>query len=176
MVSMARNWLVSADLPPSYWFYAVHRAAEVYNYFPMSLEDGTLSTPFELVHHTKPDLRILFKPFTLAAVRQERKGDENLQKFESQTLPMIAIGHCPTSNGLQFYNPVNGTFVSSIDYTLQHHVSSGSGFGLKYQPGVFIYRLDETKTIFSSKFKLDSSVLVHTHSPPHVATVIGIPS
>ncbi len=89
---------------------------------------------------------------------------------------MIAIGRCPTSNGLQFYNPVNGTFVSSIDYTLQHHVSSGSGFGLKYQPGVFIYRLDETKTIFSSKFKLDSSVLVHTHPPPHVATVIGIPS
>ena len=81
MVSMTCNWLVSADLPPSYWFYAVHRAAEVYNYFPMSLEDGTLSTPFELVHHTKPDLRILFKPFTLAAVCQERKGDENLQKF-----------------------------------------------------------------------------------------------
>ena len=81
MVSMACNWLVSADLPPSYWFYAVRRAAEVCNYFPMSLEDGTLSTPFKLVHHTKPDLRILFKPFTLAAVRWERKGDENLQKF-----------------------------------------------------------------------------------------------
>jgi hypothetical protein len=71
---------------------------------------------------------------------------------------------------------MNGTFVSSIDYTLQHHVSSGSRFGLKYQPGVFIYRLDETTYIFSPKFKLDSSVLIHTHSPPHVATVIGIPS
>jgi hypothetical protein len=142
----------------------------------MSLEDGTLSTPFKLVHHTKPDLRILFKPFTLAVVCRERKGDENLQKFESQTLPMIAIGRCPTSNGVQFYNLMNGTFVSSIDYTLQHHVSSGSRFGLKYQPGVFIYRLDETTYIFSKKFKLDSSVLVHTHPPPHVATVIGIPS
>jgi hypothetical protein len=34
MVSMARNWLASAELPSSFWFYAVHHAAEVCNYFP----------------------------------------------------------------------------------------------------------------------------------------------
>jgi hypothetical protein len=37
MVSMARNWLASAELPSSYWFYAVKRAAEVCNYFPYML-------------------------------------------------------------------------------------------------------------------------------------------
>jgi hypothetical protein len=56
IVSMARNWLASAELPPSFWYYAVCRAAEICNYFPMPLEDGTLSTPFQLVHHVKPDL------------------------------------------------------------------------------------------------------------------------
>jgi len=50
---------------------------------------------------------------------------------------MIAIGRCPTSNGLLFYNPANSTFVSSIDYTFQPHVTSGSRFGYKYQPGTF---------------------------------------
>jgi hypothetical protein len=39
-----------------------------------------------------------------------------------------------------------------------------------------LYRLDETTTIYQPKFPLDSSVLVHTHSPPHVAKVIGLPS
>jgi hypothetical protein len=46
----------------------------------------------------------MFKPFALAAVRRERKGDETLQIFESQSIPMIVLGRCPTSNGLQFYN------------------------------------------------------------------------
>jgi len=123
---MARNWLASAELPSSFWFYAVKRAAEVCNYFPMFMDDGKISTPFELAHHSKPDLRVLFKPFTLAAVRQERVGNNVLEKFAPQSIPMIAIGRCPTSNGLQFYNPMNSTFVSSIDYTFQHNVTSGS--------------------------------------------------
>jgi hypothetical protein len=118
MVSMARNWLASAELPSSFWFYAVKCAAEVCNFFTYQLEDGTYTTPFELAHKEKPDLRVLFKLFSLAAVRRERIGDDKLTKFESQSLPMIAVGRCPHSNGLQFYNPVNGTFVSSIDYTL----------------------------------------------------------
>jgi hypothetical protein len=51
MVSMARNWLASAELPSSFWFYAVRRASEVCNYFPYQLEDGTYTTPFELAHN-----------------------------------------------------------------------------------------------------------------------------
>jgi hypothetical protein len=171
---MARNWLVSAELPSTFWFYAVRHTAEVCNYFPIQLEDGSTTTPFELVHRTKPDLRVLFKPFTLAAVRQERIGDESLPKFESQSVPMITLGRCPNSYGLQFYNPVTGATVSSIDYSFQHHVSSGSCFGLKYQPGTFVYRLDESTTMFFPRFPLESTVLVHTHSPPHLATVIGV--
>jgi hypothetical protein len=51
---------------------------------------------------------------------------------------MIVLGRCPISNGLQFYNPINGSVVSSIDYTIQHHDTSGSKFGYSYQPGTFI--------------------------------------
>jgi hypothetical protein len=116
MVSMARNWLASAELPATFWFFAVCRAAETCNYFPYKLEDGSFTTPFELAHQVKPDLRVLFKLFALAAVRRERVGDTNLQKFDSQSLPMIAVGRCANSPRIQFYNPENGTFVSSIDF------------------------------------------------------------
>jgi hypothetical protein len=176
IVSMARNGLASAELPSSFWYYAVRRAVEVCNYFPMNIEDGTISTPFELAHHSQPDLRVLFKPFALAAVQQERNGDNVLDKFAPQSIPMIAIGRCPTSNGLQFYNPANSTFVSSIDYTFQHHVTSGTKFGFQYQPGIFIHRLDESNTIFAPKFMLDSMVYINTHSLPSLATVIGLPT
>jgi len=89
---------------------------------------------------------------------------------------MIGVRKCPNSTGLQFYNPANGTFCSSIDYKFQHHVTSGAYFGMHYQPGVVIYRLDETTSIFAPKFQLDSPVYVNTHSPPSIATVIGIPT
>jgi hypothetical protein len=39
-----------------------------------------------------------------------------------------------------------------------------------------MYRLDKSTTIFAPKYNLDSQVLLHYHSPPHVATVIDIPS
>jgi hypothetical protein len=177
MTSMARNWLASAELPAKFWFYAVKRAAEVCNYFPVKFDDGPWSTPFELAHHVKPDLRVLFKMFGLAAVRRERTSSNlSLNKFESQSVPMIAVGRCPNSMGLQFFDPVSGSLVSSIDYKFQLHTTSGAFFKYRYQPGTFFYRLDESTSIFSPKFSIESSVYVHTHSPPSVATVIGIPT
>jgi len=67
---------------------------------------------------------------------------------------MIAVGCCANSNSIQFYNPANGTFVSSVDFKIQHNVTSGAYFGLRYQPGVFIYRLDESTMISPRNFPL----------------------
>ncbi len=173
---MARNWLASAELPGKFWFLAVKRAAEVCNYFPLRIDNSHWATPLELAYGVKPDLRLLFKVFALAAVRRERVGDSRLGKFDSQSIPMIAVGRCPNSTALQFYNPANGTFVSSIDFKFQNHVTSGAYFSMKYQPVSFIYRLDESTSVFAPTFNIDSSVYVHTHSPPLLATVIGIPT
>jgi hypothetical protein len=48
---------------------------------------------------------------------------------------MITLGRCPNSDGLQFFNPDNGT----IDYTFQPNITSGARFGYKYKAGTFIY-------------------------------------
>ncbi len=66
--------------------------------------------------------------------------------------------------------------MSSIDFTFQPNVTSGARFGYKYQSGTAIYRLDETTAIYAPTFPLDSQVLVHSHAPPHKATIIGTPS
>jgi len=81
VVAMARNWLASAELLATFWYYAVKRATEVCNYFPTPLPCGTWTTPLELAHNIKPDLRVLFKPFSVAAVCRERHGDIQLGKF-----------------------------------------------------------------------------------------------
>lgn len=171
MILMARNWLASAELPTKFCFFAVKRMTEICNYFPFQLEDGTWTTLLQSAHDVKPDLRVLFKLFGLAAIKRARDGDSRLGKFESQSIPIIAVGQC-----LKFYNLANGTFVSSIDYHFQNNVTSGSYFGLKYQQGTFIYHLDESTSVFAPKFVLDTQVYVHTYSPPLTATVIGIPT
>jgi hypothetical protein len=95
MVSMAHNWLASAELPSSYWFYAIKCTAEVCNYFPFKMEDGSYSTPFELVHHT--NLIFKFSSTFCFCCRSSRKSHDNLGKFALQSLPMITIGKCPNS-------------------------------------------------------------------------------
>jgi hypothetical protein len=37
MIAMARKRLASAELPAKFWFYAVKRATEICNYFPLNL-------------------------------------------------------------------------------------------------------------------------------------------
>jgi hypothetical protein len=68
---MTRNWLASAELPGSFWFYAVKHAAEICNYFPIKLECVSWTTPLELAHKIKPNLCVLFKLFSMAAVHCE---------------------------------------------------------------------------------------------------------
>ncbi len=131
MVAMARGWLTSAQLPATFWYYAVKRAAKICNYFPIKLENGTWSTPLDLAHESKPDLRVLFQMFGLAAVHRERIGDSTLGKFTSQSIPMIAVGRCPNSTGLLFYNPVNSTLSlrSIISFShIQRQISIGNIF------------------------------------------------
>ena len=104
MVPMAWNRLVYAELPSTFWFYAVCHP-EVCNYFPYKLEDGSYTTPFKLVRKEKPDLRVLFKHFSLTALHHKRIGDDKLNKFESQSLPMIVIGHCQYQMVFSFIIP-----------------------------------------------------------------------
>jgi hypothetical protein len=87
----SKAWLTSAELPPSFWFYAVRHAAEVCNYFSFHLNEGTITTLFELVHK-KMDHRVLFKIFGYAAVHRKCIGDSTLNKFDSDSIPIIAIG------------------------------------------------------------------------------------
>jgi hypothetical protein len=136
MVCMARNWLASVELPSTFWYYAVCRAAEVYNYFPFQLEDGSTTTPFELAHKTKPDLRVLFKPFTLAAVRRERLGDDILPKFESQSVPMITLGRCPNLMVYNFTTPLLVVLFHRliIPSNIMYQVGQGLAFGINRGP------------------------------------------
>jgi hypothetical protein len=51
---------------------------------------------------------------------------------------MIAVGRCPNSTGIQFYNPSNGTLVSSIDNKFQPNLTSGAHFVPQSLPWILL--------------------------------------
>ena len=55
--------------------------------------------------------------FGLAAVHRESIGGNALNKFNLQIVSLIAIRHCPNSNGLQIqiYNPTIAVISCDID-------------------------------------------------------------
>ena len=129
-VRMARSWLSAANLPPKFWYYAIKRAAEVSNYFPI-LHGTRITTPFEMAHGERPDYRTLFPIFSVGYIRDTTDVDSsNKEKFEPHTIKCITVGRDTTSDGLLFYNPNTNRVVSSSDYRLDP--SKPSGISFKY--------------------------------------------
>jgi hypothetical protein len=97
----------------------------------IALSKHILSYNFRPQHMVANQVLEIYLSYLLLRLSDMKEvNSENLGKFDAQSLSMIAIGKCPNSNGLLFYNPVNHTFVSSIHYQFQHHMTSGARFNL----------------------------------------------
>ena len=171
---MARAWLAHAQLPPSFWFWAVKRATEVLNYFPTDGPDG-LSTPFQLAYDKQPDLRTLFPMFSVGYARKLRDGPTRRNKFTTHSVPVIVVGKSPTTDGYLCWCPSTGSTLTTVDLVFDPTIAAGPYFNYSYTP-----------TIFRSKsrghadpaplYRPASTVYPTTMPPGTSATVIDIPS
>ena len=178
-VRMARSWLSAAGLPPKFWYFAIKRAAEISNYFPV-LHNDTVTTPFELAHRRKPDFRTLFPMFSLSYVRQTTNSDSSPRhNFIRQTTKCIAVGRDPTSDGLLFFNPKTNRTLSSADYRLDP--SKPSGVAFRYPPSDTLhFHLHDSKSedFRPPEFDMGDTVLVSTpdlNISNEKASVLSIP-
>ena len=115
---MARCFLTEAQLPKSYWYWAVREAGIRLNFMPTNHPvNGRATTPFELFYERKPDGRVLFPFGVLGTYSRESPT------FETESTPGIVVGRSDYTNGLIFYNPLSKTFGVSADYTLDPHKS-----------------------------------------------------
>ena len=124
-VRMARSWLFANNLPSKFWYYAIKRAAEISNYFPI-IHNKIVTTPFELAHGQKPDFRTLFPMFSLAFVRKPIQQGGQQTKFRSQTIKAIAVGRADNSDALIFFNPESNDIITSSDYRLDITKTTGT--------------------------------------------------
>eukprot|EP00957_Ditylum_brightwellii_P104226 7939253-Ditylum_brightwellii.AAC.1 len=96
------------------------------------MDEGTWTTPFEMVYGVKPDWRNLVPMFSLSCVKQERDASGFRATGDSQSIKAICTGNDKKSNGLLFYLPSSRSLISSPDYTLDPTVPLGPVFNLYY--------------------------------------------
>ena len=127
VLRMARGWTSSALLPPPFWWWAFKRAVEVSNYIPLKV-NNKLTTPHELVYHTKPDLRNLLPMFSVCYLRRyENQDDEKLKNIENHSIAVILVGRSKISNSPLFYHPHTKKLITSDDFLCRRNSSSRTG-------------------------------------------------
>ena len=136
VVRMARSWLTAALLPSSFWFYAIKRAIEVSNYMPVNVK-GMITTPFELVHHSKPDLHSLIPLFSVSYIDHPMTNTTKNETMSTQSLRTILIGKSTKTTALEFYHPPSKQIITSAVYRLDPTLAAGPIFDLNYDGGLF---------------------------------------
>ena len=133
---MARGWIASPLLPPTYWWFAFKRAVEVSNYIPLKL-NNTFTTPHELVFGQKPNLQNLLPMFSVAYVRRRKSEDDTkLQNVESHSIAVILVGRSTVANSPIFFHPHTAKIITTDDFFLDETIPAGPAFDIACNTGV----------------------------------------
>jgi hypothetical protein len=162
-------------MPRSFWFYAIRHAAQMMNYAPGRLKN-CLTTPFELVHNKKPDGRIFFDLFSTGYFNKQRDGPTLRTTTQAHTLQGIAVGRCPKSNGLEFYNPSTRSIYTTADYRLDPGRHTINEFGLKYDGGIFVGLYSNNSSPVAEPYPPGTRLrFQHPTKPLQSGTITAIP-
>ena len=111
----------------------------------------TLTTPFELVHKSKPNSNTWFELFSIIYINHDKDNAKSRSKLQAHTLYDISVGKDYRSNSIIFYNPITYSY-----YLLQ------------------LFRLSESRlpiNNFSNKLRFDGgltcSLLRNNTDPIH---------
>ena len=69
-----------------------------------------LTTPFELVHNSKPDSKSWFELFSIGYFNHSTDNATSRSKMEDHSLDGIAVGRNDTTNTVVFYNPITQSY------------------------------------------------------------------
>ena len=106
---MARAFITDKQVGQECWYLAVRHAEIILNQVPGQL-GLKITTPFELVHNSKPDSKTWFELFSIGYFNHDKDNAESCSKFQAHTLDGIAVGRDDSSNSIIFYNPITSSY------------------------------------------------------------------
>jgi hypothetical protein len=117
IVRMARAYTTEKQVGREYWWFAVHHASHMINQIPGRL-GRKLTSPFELVHGTKPDASTWFELFSVGFFAQDSDDGDTRTKTQAQTSAGIAVGRDTRANTVVFYNPLTRSYYRPPNFKL----------------------------------------------------------
>ena len=136
ILKMARGWIASSLLPPTFWWFAFKRAVEVSNYLPLK-KNNKVSTPHELVFGSKPNLQNLLPLFSVAYIRRRKSEDTTaLQNVENHSLAVILVGRSTVANSPIFFHSYTSKIITTDDFYLDETIPAGPAFDIASNSGI----------------------------------------
>ena len=173
---MARSWLTSHLLPSTFWWWALKRATEISNYLPIRI-NNKFTTPFELTYGTKPDLRNIISPFSVAYLSIYKDDNISRKNVHSHSIRAIMVGRDTSTKAFLFYHPGTKRTLTSDDFTINESLPSRPAFRLEYDGGLYFNRYtDFNDKLRPPQFIPDQQVFITTHTPHIQAQILTIPS
>ena len=94
-------YITEKQVRREFWFYEISHAALMTNQVPGRL-GCKLTSPFKLVHGSKPDSKMWFKLFIIGYWKHNKDNSESRSKIEDQTLDGIVVGCNDEINTIHF--------------------------------------------------------------------------
>ena len=117
IIEMARTFITEKQVGRELWYFAVRHAAMMLNQVPGRL-GLKLTTPFELIHNSKPNSKTWFELFSIGYFNHDTDNSKSCSKLQAHALYGIAVGRDDSSNSIIFYNPITSSYYHPPDFQL----------------------------------------------------------
>ena len=109
LIQVARAFITEKQVGQEYWYFTVRHVAMMINQVPGWL-GLNLTTPFELVHNSKPDSNTWFELFYIGYFNHDTDNEDTRSKLQSHTLDGIEVVRDDMSNSIILYNPITSSY------------------------------------------------------------------
>ena len=137
----------------------------------------TLTTPFELVHNSKPDLKTWFELFTIGYFNHDIDNTESRSKMKAHTLYGIIVGRDDRSNSIIFYNPITSSYYHPPAFRLDESRIPITNFpnSLRFDVGLTCSLLRNNTDPIHEPFPPGNRVSIQYNNTPACVTINNIP-
>jgi len=159
-----------------FWYYAIHHSAMMINQVPGRL-GRKLTTPYELVHGTKPQAETWFELFSVGYFNHDTDNAESRSTSQAQTLDGIAVGREDRSNTILFYNPITKSYYRPPAFSLDEFCLPVTNFpkSIRFDGGLTCGLLRYRTDPINEPFPPGTRVTIDKSGSPVRGTIQNVP-
>ena len=176
IIQMAQAIITEKQFGQEFWYFAVRHAAMMVNKV-LSRLGHKLTTPFELVHNSKPDFKTWIELFYVGYFNHDTDTADSHFKLQTHTLDGIFVVQYSSSNSIVFYNPITFSYYYPTDFSIDKSRLPITNFpnSLIFDGGLtFGQLINKTDPIYEP-FSLGTRVSIHHNDIPTCDTIKNIP-